>query len=94
MSEASDFTCRQLAATGWASTEPADALGRACTLLAGVLRDGPRQTSQIITAAENTNVSEGGVQRAAAALGVVKTKARFGGGWVWERPANGERAAA
>jgi hypothetical protein len=64
---------------------------RAEDLLQGLLKNGRRDATEIRTAAEGASISERTMQRAAEALGVVKTKAGFLGGWTWALP---EKAAA
>ena len=59
---------------------------RACALVGNMLAGGPRDAAEIRTAAEGDNISERTIQRAAIALGVVKTKAGFNGGWTWRMP--------
>lgn len=62
------------------------AIERARALLTAMLKDGPRDAAEIFTAAEGDNIGERTIQRAAEALGVVKTKAGFSGGWTWAMP--------
>jgi hypothetical protein len=67
---------------------------RACALVGNMLAAGPRNASEILAASEGDNISERTIQRAAIALGAVKTKAGFNGGWTWCLPADdgGSRA--
>lgn len=58
----------------------------ACTLVADLLKDGPRNAAEILAATEGANISERTIQRAAIALGVQKMKAGFDGGWTWRLP--------
>jgi hypothetical protein len=67
-------------------------LDQACTLLADLLKDGPRAAGEILAAAEGANISERTMQRAAEQMGVIKTKAGFDGGWNWALPAEGAKA--
>lgn len=67
------------------------AAAKAEKLLVELLKDGPRDAGEIRTLAEGANIGERTMQRAADALGVVKTKAGFLGGWTWAMP---EKAAA
>lgn len=62
------------------------AIERARNLLASMLAGGPRDAAEILAAAEGDNLHERTVQRAAEALGVMKTKAGFSGGWTWAMP--------
>jgi putative DNA primase/helicase len=55
-------------------------------LLLELLTSGPRDAREIRTVAEGANISKRTMQRAADALGVVKTKAGFMGGWTWALP--------
>lgn len=73
--------------------EPRTAAEQARNLLLATLRDGPCDAAEILAAAEEAGISERSTQRAAEALGVVKTRAAFRGGWVWALP-EGARAAA
>jgi hypothetical protein len=61
---------------------------RAGALVGKMLADGPRDASEIRAAAESDKISERTIQRAAIALGVVKTKTGFGAGWTWRLPAD------
>lgn len=67
-------------------------LDQACTLLADLLKDGPRNAAEILAAAEGANISERTMQRAAEQMGVIKAKAGFDGGWNWALPAEGAKA--
>lgn len=67
-------------------------LDQACTLLADLLKDGPRNAGEILAAAEGANISERTMQRAAEQMGVIKAKAGFDGGWNWALPAEGAKA--
>lgn len=60
--------------------------GRAVALLAGLLKDGPRDAAVIRSASEGIGIGERTMQRAAEKLGVIKTKSGFSGGWVWQMP--------
>jgi hypothetical protein len=71
--------------------EDATAAAKAERLLAELLKGGPRDASELRTAAEGAGISERTMQRVADALGVVKTKVGFLGGWTWALP---EKAAA
>ena len=62
------------------------AICKARALLTAMLKDGPRDAAEIFIAAQGDNIHERTVQRAAEALGVVKTKAGFSGGWTWAMP--------
>ena len=62
------------------------AIERARALLTAMLKDGPRDAAEIFAAAQGDNIHERTIQRAAEALGVVKTKAAFVGGWSWSLP--------
>lgn len=64
------------------------AIERANQLILDFVKDGPRNAREIHTAAEGAKISVRTFQRAAIALGVVKTKARFNGGWSWRLPAD------
>lgn len=68
------------------------AIERAKELLENLLIAGPIEAAVILAQAEDDNLSERTMQRAADALGVVKSKAGFSGGWVWALPE--EQAAA
>jgi hypothetical protein len=59
---------------------------RACALVGNMLAAGPCGAAEIRAAAEGDNISERTIQRAAIALGAVKTKAGFNGGWTWRLP--------
>lgn len=61
-------------------------IDQACALLANLLKEGARDTAEIIAAAEGDNLNERTMQRAAERLGVVKIKAGFGEGWTWALP--------
>lgn len=61
---------------------------RACELVGNMLAAGPRDAAEIRAAAEGDNITERAIQRAAIALGAVKTKAGFNGGWTWRLPAD------
>lgn len=58
----------------------------ACALLGDLLKDGARDTAEILATAEGDNLNERLMQRAAERLGVVKMKAGFGEGWTWALP--------
>lgn len=60
---------------------------RAGLLLEALLKDGPRQASEILAAAQGDNINERTMQRAAESLDVVKTRVSFQGGWTWALPA-------
>lgn len=72
------------------NSEPA--IERAKELLENLLTAGPIEAAVILAQAKDDNLSERTLQRAADALGVVKSKAGFSGGWVWALPE--EQAAA
>lgn len=59
---------------------------RACTLVGNMLAAGPRDAAEILAAAGGDKISARTAQRAAIALGAVKTKAGFNGGWTWRLP--------
>lgn len=67
------------------------AIDRAKELITDMLTGGPCDAASILAVAEDDNISERTMQRAAEALGVVKTKAGFADGWTWALP---EEAAA
>lgn len=67
---------------------------RAQALLADLLKDGPREAAQILAAADGANIAGRTMQRAAEALGVVKTRAAFRSGWTWRLPAGDADAPA
>jgi hypothetical protein len=62
------------------------AIERAKELLENLLTDGPIEAAVILAQAEDDNLSERTMQRAADAMGVVKSKVGFSGGWVWALP--------
>lgn len=62
------------------------AIERAKELLENLLTDGPIEAAVILAQAEDDNISGRTMQRAADALGVVKSKVGFSGGWVWALP--------
>ena len=64
------------------------AIERANRLILEFVQAGPRNAREILTAAEGAKISVRTFQRAAIALGVVKTKAGFNGGWSWRLPAD------
>jgi hypothetical protein len=64
------------------------AIERANLLIAEFLKDGARDATEILAAAEGAKISVRTFQRAAIDLGVVKTKAGFGAGWMWRLPAD------
>ncbi|MDD5387884.1 MAG: hypothetical protein PHD37_00955 [Gallionellaceae bacterium] len=63
--------------------EPAGTLERAKSLLSETLKVGARPAGEVLDAAAGAGISERTMQRAADALGVVKTKGGFGSGWMW-----------
>jgi hypothetical protein len=65
---------------------PESAFERAGKLILDMLESGPADAAGILAAAEADGLSERTMQRAAEALGVVKSKAGFSGGWVWALP--------
>jgi hypothetical protein len=64
------------------------AIQRANHLILEFLKVGPCSATEILAAAEGAKISVRTVQRAAIDLGVVKTKAGFGAGWIWRLPAD------
>lgn len=66
----------------------------ACTRIAGMLAAGPRSAAEIIAAVEGDNITARTAQRAAVALGVVKSKTGLRGGWTWRLPADDADAPA
>lgn len=68
------------------SDAPETAIDRAKELLEEMLSDGPTDTASIYAVAEGEGLSERTMQRASDALGVVKTKTGFSGGWSWAMP--------
>lgn len=64
------------------------AIERANLLIAEFLKDGARDATEILAAAEGAKISVRTFQRAAITLGVVKTKAGFNRGWMWRLPAD------
>lgn len=66
--------------------ETETAAARARDLLVSMLSQGPRDAAEILSAAEGDMIGERTMQRAAEALGVVKTRAGFRGGWTWALP--------
>lgn len=70
-------------------SEGASPAEKARKLLSDMLKDGPRDVAEILAAAESASISERTIQRASDALGVVKTKTGFSGGWAWAMPASG-----
>ena len=62
---------------------------RACALVGNMLAAGPHNAAEILAAAEGAKISRRTIQRSAIALGAVKTKAGFNGGWTWHLPADG-----
>jgi hypothetical protein len=67
-------------------------LDQACTLLADLLNDGPRNAAEILAAAEGAKIAGRTMQRAAEQMGVIKTKDGFDGGWTWALPAEDAKA--
>jgi hypothetical protein len=63
------------------------AIERANHLILEFLKSGPRSASEILAAAEGAKISVRTFQRAAIDLGVEKSKAGFGAGWIWRLPA-------
>lgn len=59
------------------------AIDRAKAMLASSLAEGPKDAAEIIASAATAGISARTMHRAADALGVVKEKAGFEGGWVW-----------
>jgi hypothetical protein len=66
---------------------------RACALVGNMLAAGPCDAAEIRAAAEGDNISERTMQRAAIALGVLKVKTGFAGGWIWRLPADDDEQA-
>ncbi len=64
------------------------AIERANQLILDFVKAGPRNAREILTAAEGAKISVRTFQRAAIALGVVKAKTGFNGGWTWRLPAD------
>lgn len=64
------------------------AIERANHLILEFLKVGPCSATEILAAAEGAKISVRTVQRAAIDLGVEKTKAGFGAGWIWRLPAD------
>ncbi len=64
------------------------AIERANHLIATLLQEGPRIAGEVLAAAEGAKISARSIQRASIALGVVKTKTGFNGGWSWRLPAD------
>ncbi len=64
------------------------AIERANHLILEFLKVGPRSATEILAAAEGAKISVRTFQRAAIDLGVEKTKAGFGAGWIWRLPAD------
>ncbi len=62
------------------------AIERANQIISAFLKKGPRSAREILAAAEGAKISVRTVQRAAIDLGVEKTKAGFGAGWIWRLP--------
>lgn len=65
---------------------------QARTLIAGMLKEGPHNAADVLAAADSAGISERTAQRAATALGVVKTRGAFDGGWSWRLPVDGDLA--
>lgn len=65
---------------------PESAMDRAKELIMDMLEARPSDAAGILAVAEGDGISERTMQRAAEALGVVKTKAGFSGGWMWALP--------
>jgi hypothetical protein len=63
-------------------------IDRARSLLTAMLKDGPRDAAEVFSAAERDGIGARTVQRATEALGVVKTKSQWAGGWIWAMPEN------
>lgn len=62
------------------------ATDRAKELILDLLEGGPTEAANVMAMADDEGISERTMQRAAEALGVVKSKAGFDGGWVWALP--------
>jgi hypothetical protein len=78
------------------STQPVvieGAIERANHLILNSLKAGRRNAREILAAAEGAKISVRSIQRAATALGVVKTKDGFDGGWTWRLPAAADDTA-
>jgi len=63
--------------------EPAGTLERAKSLLFEALKVGARPAGEVLDVAAGAGISERTMQRAADAIGVVRTKGGFGSGWMW-----------
>lgn len=75
------------------SDTPETAIDRSKQLLLDMLSDGPAEAASIMAVAEGDGLSERTMQRAAADLGVVKSKAGFAEGWTWALPETEKEAA-
>lgn len=73
--------------------EQAGAIEKAKAIVADMLKEGPRSSSEILAAGQGANVAERTIQRAAEQLAVVKQK-HGNGGWVWALPKQDAKVAA
>jgi hypothetical protein len=62
-------------------------LDEAKVFLQDVLSDGPIASAEVEKDAKGAGIASATLKRARAALGIKPTKASFGGGWLWSRPA-------
>jgi hypothetical protein len=69
-----------MAGTGGVRAEQAGAL------LLSLLATGPRAAAEIFSAAEGAKIARRTIQLAATQLGVIRSKADFGAGWIWALP--------
>jgi hypothetical protein len=69
-----------MARTGGVRAEQAGAL------LLSLLADGPKPAAEILAAAEGAKIAKRTIQLVATQMGVIRSKANFGAGWVWGLP--------
>jgi len=69
-----------MAGTGGVRAEQAGAL------LLSLLTDGPKSAAEILSVAEGAKIAKRTIQLAATQLGVIRSKANFGAGWIWGLP--------
>jgi hypothetical protein len=69
-----------MAGTGGVRAEQAGAL------LLSLLTDGPKSAAEILSVAEGAKIAKRTIQLAATQLGVIRSKADFGAGWIWGLP--------
>ena len=74
-------------------SEPLPGIERAKAVIQAALQSGPADAAGILAVAEADSISERTMQRAAEALGVLKSKAGFDAGWTWALPPRDDEVA-